>query len=34
MMFPVQEVCGGKGLVDECPPPLIFDHASHNTQGL
>jgi hypothetical protein len=24
MMFPVEEVCGGKGLVDKCPPPCIW----------
>jgi hypothetical protein len=24
MMFPVEEVCGGKGLVDKCPPSFLY----------
>jgi hypothetical protein len=23
-MFPVEEVCGGKGLVDECSPSSLY----------
>jgi hypothetical protein len=24
MVFPIKEVCGGDGLIDECPPSSLY----------
>jgi hypothetical protein len=34
VVLPFKEVCGGKGLIDKCPPSsLLSDHAGHNIFG-